>query len=484
MTDIQPGYGIDFGLLARPLRQYRPGALSTSELYAAAIQYEFTPAQTHPGHDGDVVQTATDLHRRLLDSGAFDDWAPADRQQRAAELVIAVIFDTQLTVVGDLQLTRHPDIDPELLKGFRRHWAAELVDFIQTSPAGLQVERVGMAAERGLDRLLPTVLLLGSLSATAHLTPDEFGHRLALGTTLVHRFVDERDDERAIAFAAGFGDDAHRLLLEAAQILSAESSCWPTLMELLHEHREQIVTDRTPADVLYAAANAAAGSRSDSAEALLEMSYLDSGTLPRDDDKTHVRIELHALLAAIHNALGKHDEALRCAHICAQLAAEIASQSEYGDADDWALPKAAGWILAAAERDPSARVLLLKRAYCKYDFRGALEGRLALLAANAYLELGRPEFAAYFLAQATGSARTRLVSDHFPCPVSWHTVGGLLETARVTDDELALSATELRRLGYLPEPETGTHFHWIDEQLCRNLYGDRSNLVAPKPKRL
>lgn len=93
VTGLHPSYSIDFGLLTRPLGKFRRGAISIDELRDAVAQCEFTPTQTLPDHDEDVVETVADLHRRLLESGAFDDWAdnPADPQQLAAEVVIAVI---------------------------------------------------------------------------------------------------------------------------------------------------------------------------------------------------------------------------------------------------------------------------------------------------------------------------------------------------------------------------------------------------------
>lgn len=483
MTDTAPVFGIDFAPLANPLRRFRRGQLNLDDLLVAIANLKLMPVSALPDGGVDVVTTAVEFHRRLLDSGAFECWDdnPAEWQRRATEVLIAVVFKARTTVVGDPRLRTQ-------VRRFGDYWAAQLAQFVVAAPADLRVQYVGMAAARGLDGLLPTELLLESLSATADPTSVEFDHGQHVGATLVRRFVDEGNDDRAITFAANFGCDAHRLLLEVARVLPAESVHWAALTALLNEQRALILADGDWTAVLYAAANAARCAQPDSARTLLAMVQLeDAGPLPdpepRFGARHNLRIELHALAAVIHQAVGRGAEALRSAKACARLAAELAAQSEFDDDDAWVLPKAAGWLLATAERDPAARVVLLKRAYCKYDLRGALEGRLALQAATAYLVLGQPELAAYFLAQATENTRLQLISDHFVNAVRWDYVGELLEQARVTEPELSDAGAALRLLGYLPEPVTGQHFWWIDEQWYRALRSDNPALVSPEPKR-
>lgn len=229
------------------------------------------------------------------------------------------------------------------------------------------------------------------------------------------------------------------------------------------------------------------------AEKLLAMSGLDRGG-PRSKDPdpweqatnnrdTDLRIELLSLTALIHHALGNHDEAIGYAQDCFNLSADAEARRRFPEPDNCYLPKAAGWILAAAEQDPDARIVLLKRAATKYEFRGALEGRLALEAADAYLDLSRPELAAYFLAEAAKYSSSRQVSDHFPRSIVWANVNGLLDVVRVTRQELDRAITRLRQHGLLPEPETGEHFWDCYEQwYCRPHSGDR-DLISPKPKR-
>lgn len=216
------------------------------------------------------------------------------------------------------------------------------------------------------------------------------------------------------------------------------------------------------------------------------MAKLEQSTA-RDTDQPHEgrspnplrQIELHALAAVIFHALGDDSEALRYANASAALAsAEGSSES-----DNWRLPKAAGWLIARAEEDPAARVRILKRSCCKYDSRGPLEGRLALQASTAYLELAEPELAAYFLARATEDAGSRRFTDHFPNSVHWGQVDALLESARVTEQELRNAGASLRKLGYLPEPEHGQRFRWIDEQWSR-IGSDNPDLVSPPPRRV
>ena len=115
--------------------------------------------------------------------------------------------------------------------------------------------------------------------------------------------------------------------------------------------------------------------------------------------------------------------------------------------------------------------------------RGALESRLALEATTAYLELDEPELAAYFLSQALECADSRIVSDHFPCPLEWDMVDSLLDTARVTEEELDMAREALRARGFLPEPEAGSRFHYIDEQWYRHSGSYRWVKVTPPPKR-
>lgn len=491
MVDAE--YGIDLGGLARPLLQCKRGALTIDELCDRAVDCELHPFDTE-SDDGDRVTTAAELHRRLLESGAFDDWAdgPWPREQAAAQVLVATVLNTQIWLRGDLQLPRHPGVDRALARAFRDHWAEQLVDFVQASPGELQVDRVGMAAARGIDHLLPTALLLETLSTSAELAGDQFSHRRSIATTLVHRFLDEGDDARALAFASDFGIDARRLLLEMARGLHADSGCWPELIGALAAHREQILADGDDATVMYAAANAAAGRHADIARLLLGMARLDTEVPPRDTDsyrrardfRGRLHIELHALASVIHYVLGEGVESVRSAQVCAHLASQWAAEADRDEVDSWYLPKAAAWILATAEPDPAARVLILKRGYDKYEFRGPLEGRCALQVADAYVALAQPELAAYFLAQAIDHADYRLISDHFSCPIEWDRVRGLLEVSRVSADEISAATVRLRRLGYLPEPETGQCFGWIDEQWYRRLRSHDPGLVTPKPKRV
>ena len=227
--------------------------------------------------------------------------------------------------------------------------------------------------------------------------------------------------------------------------------------------------------------------RPDAARALLTMAKLEQPTGRDNTDQSPEgqspnplrQIELHALAAVIFHALGDDSEALRHANASAALAsAQGSSESE-----NWRPPKAAGWLMAGAEEDPAARVRILKRSCCKYDSRGPLEGRLALQASTAYLELAEPELAAYFLARATEDAGSRRFTDHFPNSVHWGQVGALLESARVTEQELRNAGASLRKLGYLPEPEHGQRFRWIDEQWSR-IGSDNPDLVSPPTRRV
>lgn len=115
-------------------------------------------------------------------------------------------------------------------------------------------------------------------------------------------------------------------------------------------------------------------------------------------------------------------------------------------------------FLVAREPDAGNRIELLQQSYDKYTVRGALESRLALEATTAYLELDEPELAAYFLSQALECADSRIVSDHFLCPIEWDMVDSLLDTARVTEEELDMAREALRVRGFLPEPETAPGF--------------------------
>ncbi|WP_156432625.1 hypothetical protein [Mycobacterium sp. M26] len=491
---VDAAFGMDLRDMARSLSQYKRGVLTTDELCDQAVVCELYPFDTRLD-DGERVTTTAELYRWLLDSEAFDHWGdgPWSREQAAAEVLVAMVLNTQIYRIGDLQLPRHPGADPGLARAFCGHWAEQLVDFIQASPGDLRTDRVGMAAARGIDHLLPTPLLYETLSISAEGPGDEFPHKLRIATTLVHRFVDKGDHARALTFASGFGTDARRLLLEMARGLHADSGRWPELMAALEAHRDQILADGDDTAVMYAAANAAAGGHAAIARSLLGMAQLDTAVPPRDTDDNYVRawnlrgrlhVELHALASVIHYALGDRDEAVRSAQVCAHLSSRWAAGADRYEVDSWYLPKAAAWILATAEPDPASRVLMLKRGYDKYEFRGPLEARCALMAADAYIALDQPELAAYFLAQAIDHVGFRLISDHFPCPMEWDRVRGLLEVSRVSADELTAAAAGLRRLGYLPEPETGQCFWWIDEKWYRQLWSDDPGLVTPKPKRV
>lgn len=488
LNGIDTDFGIDFALLDRPLRNVRRGAITVDEFLDVVASMYLPPASELPSGGEDVVTTASELIRRLRDSAAFDWWTddPAGQEELALRVLIAVVLNARKIVTGDLQLTRD-GIASAVLRRFRDHWGTELCEFIVASLGGLRDKGVGMAAQRGLDVVLPTDLLLEFLTASADPESAE-----SVGATLLRRFIRAGDEERAVTFAATFGGQAHRLLLEAARLLRAESSQWAPVTLLLDERRDAIVADDDCAAVLYAAANAAVCAQPESARTLLAMAPMND-VVPHDhpdrlvqarlEDKARLQIELHALAGVIYHGLGQHGVALRCVRVCARMAAEFAARSTYDDDDSWGLPKAAGWLLASAEPDPAARLVLLKRSYCKYDFRGAIEGRLALLAATAYLELGQPALGAYFLNRATTSANLRLISDHFFNEVRWERVGRLLEVARVGEQELRDAGAVLRVLGYLPEPESGQHFSRIDEQWHRKLWTDDPDLVNPRPKR-
>lgn len=477
--------GIEFTKFARPLRRFHRGAINHSELLDDVGRLDLAPTS---GCGRQVVTTAASLYRHLLDSGAFDhpDDDRTDQQRLAAEVLIVAVQNTQITTRGDLQLVRNGDCDTQAVRDFSAYWAAQLCDFVERSPAELRVQLVDVTAAHALDGLLPTELLHEALSAALHAPADEFPHRRRVGTTMALRFAGDGQIERAMKIAESFGPEAHHLLIEVAGVAPPESHQWPALIAALLQSSASMLTDGDSAAVLYAAANAAHANRPDAARALLTMAKLEQPTA-RDTDQPHEgqspnplrQIELHALAAVIFHALGDDSEALRHANASAALAsAQGSSESE-----NWRLPKAAGWLMAGAEEDPAARVRILKRSCCKYDSRGPLEGRLALQASTAYLELAEPELAAYFLARATEDAGSRRFTDHFPNSVHWGQVDALLESARVTEQELRNAGASLRKLGYLPEPEHGQRFRWIDEQWSR-IGSDNPDLVSPLPKRV
>lgn len=488
MAGEDPQLGIDFTALAALLRKFRRGAISQSELPDSVASVDLLCVSTPICGSHEVMTTAASLYRRLLDSGAFDGWND-DRTKRhrlAAEVLIAVVLNTQVAAWGDLQLARYRDCGAQTVREFSAYWAAQLCDFIHQAPAELRVQLVDMTGAQGLDWLLPTALLDEILSATSHLTSAEFGHRRQVGTTMALRLAGDGDIVGAIKLAESFGSEAHHLLIKIAGVLPSDSSQWTTVIAALRASAASVLTDGDPADILYAAANAAHCQQPDAARALLAMAQLEQPTARDTEPPTEEhsanwwrQIELHALVAVILHTLGDDSAALRSAESCASLAATAPTRTED---DAWGLPKAAGWLLARAEEDPAARVRILKWTYCKYDSRGPLEGRLALQACTAYLELSRPELAAYFLSRATEDAAVRRINDHFPNSIRWDRVGATLESARVSEQELREAGAALRKLGYLPEPENGQQFWWIDEQWYRTT-SDGTALVSPKPKR-
>ncbi len=481
--------GIDVTEFARPLRRFRRGAINHCELLQDVALLDFPCAAEADPEGQHVVTTAASLYRHLLDSGAFDHWDGdrTEQQRLAAEVLIVAVQNTQSNTRGDLLLARYGDCDPQAVRDFSAYWAAQLCDFVEHSPAELRVPLVDMTAAHGLDGLLPTELLNEALSAALHGPADEFPHHRQVGTTMALRFAGDGQIDRAIKLAESFGPEAHHLLIEVARVAPPESSQWSALTAALRQSSASILTDGDSAAVLYAAANAAHANRPDAARALLTMAKLEQPTGRDNTDQSPEgqspnplrQIELHALAAVIFHALGDDSEALRHANASAALASAQGSS----ESDSWRLPKAAGWLMAGAEEDPAARVGILKRSCCKYDSRGPLEGRLALQASTAYLELAEPELAAYFLARATEDAGSRRFTDHFPNSVHWGQVGGLLESARVTEQELRNAGASLRKLGYLPEPEHGQLFRWIDEQWSR-IGSDNPDLVSPPPRRV
>ena len=491
----RPVHAIDISPLSTPLRHYGRGAINLSELCDVVIRTDFLPATTLPGDQGiDVVETADTLHQRIIDSGAFETRPTSgDPLQSAVKVLVGVVLSTQRTVLRDLQ-GRHQEIDQDSLQRFQLHWALELQQFVEASPAHLRIERIGMLADHGLDHLLSTSVLIETIVATENLTEEEFGQRVTLGTNLVKRFIMGGDHQRAVTFAVDFGSESDQILLEAASALPGESPCWPSLMELIEVRRPAIIRSGNWTAVLYATAHVVACGHQDRGENLLALSRLNRRGLPPPDPDpweqaiitrdTDLRIELLALTALIHHALGNQEESVEYAQDCADLSAEAAERRPFLEPDSWYLPKAAGWILAAAQRDPDARLLILKRAATKYAYRGALEARLALEAATTYLDLSRPELAAYFVAEAVDCASSRQVSDHFACSIDWSSVGCLLDVVRVTNQELDRATARLRRHGLLPEPETGEDFLDCYEHWYSRPYSGDQNLISPKPKRI
>lgn len=463
--------GIDFGLLEGPLHRFRRGRFDLNELLDAVAQLDLLGYLASPDGGADLVATTAELHRRLLDSGAFNEWAGETSEQDllAAHVIAAVIYNVRT----------------------HDYWAAQMREFIASAPRGKRAQRIDAAARWGLERLLSTDRLLDYLSEESGSASTQLVHRRKVGRTVARRFIDQRNDARAIEFAGTLGPDSGHVLLEVARVLPAESTQWATLTALLSEQRAQIIGESDSTAALYGAANAACCRQRSLALALLELAQLDATAPPcrperlgEEPYERHVRlqIELHALAAVIHHALNQSDEALRYADTCAKLAATLATRSGHGQEDVWKLPKAAGWLLAAAEPDATRRVVLLKRAYCKYDFRGAIDARLALQVATAYLDLGAAEFAAYFLAEARERKHQQRISDHFFNEVRWERVGGLLDLARVTEPELQAATVALKRLGYLPAPAAGDRFVWIDEQWYSNRGTDNPALVEPPAK--
>lgn len=463
--------GLDFGLLRGPLARFRRGAFDLSELLDAVTQLDLLGHLDSPDGSADIVATAAELHRRLLASGAFDEWADETSEQDllAAHVIAAVVSNVKA----------------------HDYWTAQMREFIASAPRGQRAQRIDAATGWGLERLLPTDHLLDYLSSDSGSGSTQLVHRRKVGRAVARRFIDERNDARALEFAATLGPDSCHVLLEVARVLPVDSTQWASLTALLNERRDQIFDERDSAAALYGAANAACCRQKIVALTLLELAQLDATAPPcrpeRLGEEPHERhtllqIELHALAAVIHHALNQSDEALRYAGTCAKLSAALATWLEPDEENIWKLPKAAGWLLATAEPDAARRVVLLKRAYCKYDLRGAIDARLALQVATAYLDLGVGEFAAYFLAEAREMKDQQRISDHFFNDVRWERVGGLLDLARVTEPELQAAALALKRLGYLPVPAAGERFKWIDEMWYGNRGTDDPALVEPPPK--
>ncbi len=455
--------GFDYSPLDKLLAGLNRGRYSLDEFFDAVRSVDVPPAVLLSDGDHDVVSTVAELHRRF--AAVQDLPGGPDAQERfATQAAMAVVRNLRVTVVGDLRFPRYRDLDPEFVRAYRAYWENQVTEFIESSPADLQLDRVRIAALDGLDTQLSTDLLLKSMAASVN--TDRAAAEI-MSTALVRRFVDQGDEERAVELATGFGAGAHRLLLGLAQQLPRASTQWVALSQRIAEQHGAILADGRPETVLYAAANAVRCDQPAFARELLTMADLDSADLD-------TRMELYAAVAVIHRALGDNAEALACAQTCAHQLTD----------DQWGIPKAAGWLLADAEPDPAARMRLLKRAYTKYDGRAEVEGRLMFQAAQTYLDLGQPVLAAYFLMTAGKLARSRGIGDHFVPVLRWELLSDLLEEARVTDDELAAAAERLATFGYLPKPSSGEHFWRIEEQWYTDLGSDHPDLVQPEPARV
>ncbi|WP_071286308.1 hypothetical protein [Mycolicibacterium llatzerense] len=483
--------GIDLSGLERPLLRYRRGMYNHQDLLDAVAAVRLLPAPY--GSHADTVTTVAALWERLLANSTVQEagYDAAGQELLVAEVVVVLVRNARAIVRGGWQWPPNPEVTADVVRDFSAHWSAELAAFIESAPPRVRVRCVRFAVGHGLADLASTEALLESASES---TDSELDYREEAGAAVVRRLIGDGKTDLAVEFALTFGPRPHRLLLEAAQVLPAAPDPWLVVMALLDDHRDAVLADDEVVSdtALYAAANAARAGQFDAARALLSLTPLDAAPpqrLTADTDGLATRrqltctIERLAAGAVIYQALGQTEDAVRWAVEAAALTSELAAHSPHDHPYGWKLPKAAGWLLAADESDPAARVMLLKLASNNYELRGALDSRLALQTATAYLELGQPALAAYFLANARGFANLPVISDRFLDPVRWERLGDLLELARVTEAEFHDAAAELERLGYLPEPETGDHFRSIDWRWSHDLISDSPTLVEPPPRR-
>lgn len=480
------GVGIDLSCLERPLLRYRRGLYNHQDLLDAVAKVPLLPAPS--GSEADTVTTVAALWGRLLANSTVHEacYDPAGRELLVAEVVVVLVRNARTTVRGDLQWPPNPEVTADMVRDFSAHWPAELATFMAAAPPRVRVRCARFAVGHGLADLVSTEALLESASAS---TDSELEYQEETDAAVVRRLIGDGKTDWAIEYACTHGPRPHRLLLEAAQVLPAAPDPWPVVMALLDDHRDAVLADDEVVSqaALYAAANAARTGQRDAARALLSLTQLDAAAPQWVTDRPAARrqltgrIERLAASAVIYRALGQTSDAVGSAVAAATLTSELAAQAPYDHGGK--LPKAVAWLLAADEPDPAARVMLLKMASTELELRGALHGRLALQTATAYLELGQPTLAAYFLANARGLANLTAISDHVLDPVHWGRLGDLLELARVTEAEFHHATAELERRGYLPEPETGDHFHSIDWQWSHDLTSDSPTLVEPPPRR-
>ena len=368
----QSQYSIDISELHRPLKSFSRGAIAAHELCGLAASKDYLSGQSA---EPDVVDTAAELYDRVLDRGSFDRrLAKPAAENLGAETVMAVLQAVQYASRVNSKPPTEASNDGCFATKFRQHWADQIRDLAGTEVPDQRIRRIHAAGAYGLDRLLPTDVIVEMISDTSDFEEGELPHRIYLGKNLTRRFVDSGEHQRAIRFAADFTPRGHRLLFEVARCLPNQSSQWGALFDVIRSRQAAIAADGDRTAVLYAAAHAAACGRRSAALELLTLFHAglaaDASRSVPTKDHPERRIELAALTALIHHALGDNNEARRWAESCLELVTTSALEADCCDQEvSVFLPKAAGWILVAREPDAGNRIKLLQQAYDKYNVR-------------------------------------------------------------------------------------------------------------------